>query len=139
MTEGSSRALVRTKKEMKKLPCHRHISPHTKPTAVICTKDEISKFNRRKGARRECTHKPKPRKNQIKRLIQQFDMDPRFTPERVRRAVDEVELDGAVDGGEEGAVEPSAALRDEFGDLCGVVGGVWGRGWNVKSVRSFVR
>lgn len=62
---------------------------------------------------------PEPRKDQIKSLIQQLDVDPRLARERVRGAVEVVELDGAVYRGEEGAVEPSAALGDEFRDLWG--------------------
>lgn len=44
-------------------------------------------------------------------------MYPEFPQEGVRGPVDVVEVDGTVDGGEEGAVEPPTSLRDQLWDL----------------------
>lgn len=67
-------------------------------------------------------------------------MDPRLARERMRGAVDEVELDSAVYRGEEGAVEPAAALRDKFWDLWGVEnGGTGTRVEKAKNQSNFVR
>ena len=44
-------------------------------------------------------------------------MDPKLPEDRVRRAVDVVELECTVDSGEEGTVEPATTLRDQFWNL----------------------
>jgi hypothetical protein len=70
-------------------------------------------------ARREerVMHQSEPGEYEIEELVEHLDVDPEFAEEGVGGAVDVVEVDYAVDGGEEGAVEPAPALGDEFGDL----------------------
>jgi hypothetical protein len=63
------------------------------------------------------SHKSKPGKDKIKRLVDEFDVDPELAHKAVRRPVYIVELDGTVYCSEERPVEPSAALRDQFRNL----------------------
>jgi len=49
-------------------------------------------------------------------LVDEFDVEQDFAPERVVRVPDLFEVEEGVDGGEEGAVEPAAALGYEFRD-----------------------
>ena len=66
---------------------------------------------------RKNPHKGKPREDKIKRLVDEFDVNPELACKAVRRPVYIVELDGTMYCGEERAVEPSAALRDQLRNL----------------------
>jgi hypothetical protein len=44
-------------------------------------------------------------------------MDPEFTDEAVGGAIDIVEVDRAVDRGEERSIQPTTTLGDQLGDL----------------------
>jgi hypothetical protein len=93
------------------------------------------KPSKRRRAQRESkgqqqTHEAEPRKYQVERLIEQLDVYPELARKRVRRPVYVVELDRAVYGGEERAVEPSPALRDQLWDLQRVRVSV---GWDTQS------
>ena len=70
---------------------------------------------------RTTTHQSEPGKDKVERLVKQLDVYPELARERMRRAVYVVELDCAVYSGEERAVEPPPALRDQLWDLfcCG--------------------
>ena len=46
------------------------------------------------------TYEGKPRENEIENLVDHFDVDPELAHETVRRAVDIVEMESAVNGGE---------------------------------------
>jgi hypothetical protein len=65
MTVGSSRALVRTKNEIKKLPWNIH-------------KQDMSEYERRFCQLHGMTHdsEGKPREDEIKGLVEKFDMYP---------------------------------------------------------------
>ena len=56
------------------------------------------------------THQSEPGEDQIECLVKQLYMYPELACERVRRTVYVVELDHAMYGGKERAVEPPPAL-----------------------------
>jgi hypothetical protein len=49
-------------------------------------------------------------------------MNPKLPQPRMGTPINIIEFDSRVDSGEEGTVEPTTTLRDEFGDLIGDVG-----------------
>ncbi len=59
--------------------------------------------------------------DELDELVDEFDVQEHLARDGVVGEPDLLEVDKRVDGGEEGAVEPAAALRDELGD------GVWGQ------------
>ena len=63
------------------------------------------------------TYEGEPRKDEVEHLIDQLDVYPQLTRKRMRPAIDEVEVEGTVNGGEERTVEPSSPLRDELRHL----------------------
>jgi len=64
----------------------------------------------------------KPRKYQVKHLIDKLNMDPRLTCKRMRGTVYVGELDGRMDGSEERSIKPATALGDEFRHLVRYIG-----------------
>ena len=58
----------------------------------------------------QASHQSEPGKDQIEHLVKQLYVYQELACERVRRAVYVVELDYAMYGGEERAVEPPPAL-----------------------------
>jgi len=62
-------------------------------------------------------HEGEPGKDKVECLIDELNVNPELAREAVRRAVYVVELDRAVYRGEERAVEPPPALRDQLWDL----------------------
>ena len=46
-------------------------------------------------------YESEPRENEVKNLVDQLDVDPELAQETVRRAVEIVEMESTVDGGEE--------------------------------------
>ena len=69
--------------------------------------------------REESTYQSEPREDKIEDLVDKFDVDPELTDERMRGTIDEVEVEGTVDGGEERSVEPSPSLGDQLWYLVG--------------------
>lgn len=63
MISGSSRALVKTKNEMKKFPCTKH-------TTKRCESEFYEPAKQ--------THQSKPREDKIEGLVKEFDMYPEF-------------------------------------------------------------
>lgn len=63
------------------------------------------------------THQSKPGENEVERLVHHLNVDPELPAKRMRGSVNVIELDGGMDCGEEGTIQPSSTLRDEFGDL----------------------
>lgn len=63
------------------------------------------------------TYQSEPREYQIESLIQHLHVYPELAENAVRRAVDVVEMNCTVNGGEERPIQPTAALRDQLGDL----------------------
>ena len=57
-------------------------------------------------------------------LIEEFDVEQDFAREGVVSLPDLLEVDQGVDGGEEGSIEPTTALGDEFRN-CVCMGSVW--------------
>jgi hypothetical protein len=63
------------------------------------------------------THQSKPREDEIEGLVDKLEVDHKFAPKAVRRAIYVMELDRTVYRGEERAIEPPAALGDQLGNL----------------------
>lgn len=69
---------------------------------------------------RENKRKPyqsEPRENQIEKLVKHFHVDPELAKKRVWRAINIIEVEGTVNGGEEWTVEPSSTLGYQFRNL----------------------
>lgn len=62
-------------------------------------------------------YQAEPGEDQIEQLIYHEYMNPELPHQAMRRAVDVVEVDGRVYGGEKGPVEPTTTLRDQLGNL----------------------
>lgn len=73
------------------------------------------------------THQSKPRKDQIESLIEHFHVDPEFTCKGMGATIDETKLDRTVNRGEEGSIQPSTTLTDQFRNLVGNVSDGVGR------------
>ena len=76
------------------------------------------------GGARRCvgTYQGKPRENQIKRLIHQLNVYPRLADETMARPIQVMEVHRRMDRSEEGTVQPTTTLRDQFGDLVWHIG-----------------
>lgn len=62
-------------------------------------------------------YQSEPRKDQIEKLIEHLNMDPELAHEGMRASIDIVEMNRRVNCSEEGAVQPTTALRNEFRHL----------------------
>ena len=51
--------------------------------------------------REESTYQSEPREDKIEDLVDKFDVDPELADERMRGTIDEVEVEGTVNGCEE--------------------------------------
>jgi hypothetical protein len=67
-----------------------------------------------------------PTKEELNGIVYELELEDNLAEEALARCPDPEHVDGGVEGSEERAVEPSASLRDEFGNgrghICGGLG-----------------
>lgn len=61
--------------------------------------------------------KREPSKDHVEHVVEQLNVQPSLAHERMTGAVKVAKVDDRMDGSEEGPVQPSSTLRDEFGKL----------------------